>query len=47
LRVGGEMFWGNDTSAMVEEWLDDPQRFNSAEYRRIGALPLGVERRRQ
>ncbi|HEX4479502.1 MAG TPA: 2-hydroxychromene-2-carboxylate isomerase [Rudaea sp.] len=47
LRVGDEMFWGNDTSAMVEEWLDDPQRFASAEYQRVGALPLGVERRRQ
>ena len=46
LRVGGELFWGNDASAMVEEWLDDPLRFASAEYRRVGALPTGVERRR-
>ncbi len=46
LRVGGEMFWGNDTSMMVEEWLADPQRFASSEYQRIGTLPLGVERRR-
>ena len=46
LRVGGELFWGNDASGMVEEWLNDPQRFASAEYRRLQALPLGVERRR-
>lgn len=46
LRVGGEMFWGNDTSAMVEEWLDHPQRFASDEYRRVQSLPYGVERRR-
>jgi 2-hydroxychromene-2-carboxylate isomerase len=46
LRVGGELFWGNDASGMVEEWLDDPQRFADAEYRRVSALPMGVERRR-
>ena len=46
LRVGSELFWGNDASGMVEEWLDDPQRFASDEYRRLQTLPLGVERRR-
>jgi len=46
LRVGGELFWGNDASGMVEEWLDDPQRFASAEYHRLRGLPFGIERRR-
>jgi len=46
LRIGGELFWGNDASGMVEEWLDNPQRFASAEYQRLQTLPLGVERRR-
>jgi 2-hydroxychromene-2-carboxylate isomerase len=46
LRAGAELFWGNDASAMVEEWLDDPQRFASEEYDRLRNLPLGVERRR-
>ena len=46
LRVGAELFWGNDASEMFEEWLDNPQRFASAEYRRLQTLPLGVERRR-
>jgi 2-hydroxychromene-2-carboxylate isomerase len=46
LRVGGELFWGNDASPMIDAWLDDPTRFNSAEYRRVAALPTGVERRR-
>ena len=46
LRAGGELFWGNDASPMIDAWLDDPARFNSAEYRRIAALPTGVERRR-
>jgi 2-hydroxychromene-2-carboxylate isomerase len=44
LRAGGELFWGNDASAMVEDWLADPQRFDTDEYRRIAALPIGVER---
>ena len=46
LRVGGELFWGNDASDMFEEWLDDPQRFASAEYQRLAGLPLGIERKR-
>ncbi len=46
LRVGHELFWGNDASEMVEDWLADPKRFDSDEYRRIANLPLGVQRRR-
>jgi 2-hydroxychromene-2-carboxylate isomerase len=46
LRVGGELFWGNDASGMIEEWLDDPQRFASGDYRRLQTLPFGIERRR-
>ena len=46
LRIGAESFWGNDASGMVEEWLDHPGRFNGAEYQRIAALPIGVERAR-
>ena len=46
LRIGSELFWGNDASGMVDAWLDDPTRFASAEYRRVAALPTGVERRR-
>ncbi len=46
LRVGDEMFFGNDATPMIEEWLTNPDRFASVEYRRIANLPLGVERRR-
>ena len=46
LRVADQIFWGNDASAMVDDWLANPQRFDSAEYRRIAALPIGVERAR-
>ena len=46
LRVGDELFWGNDATPMVEAWLANPQLFASAEYRRIAQLPVGVERLR-
>jgi 2-hydroxychromene-2-carboxylate isomerase len=46
LRVGSELFWGNDATPMLIDWLDHPQRFAEAEYRRIEALPSAVERKR-
>jgi 2-hydroxychromene-2-carboxylate isomerase len=47
LRVDGEIFWGNDASAMIDDWLANPQRFDGAEYQRIAMLPVGVERPRR
>ncbi len=44
--LGDELYWGNDATAMIEQRLADPGRFDSAEYRRITALPIGVERAR-
>lgn len=46
LRVGDETFWGNDATPMLIDWLDHPQRFAEAEYRRIETLPRAVERKR-
>ncbi|HEX7916853.1 2-hydroxychromene-2-carboxylate isomerase [Rudaea sp.] len=46
LKVGDEMFWGNDATPMIEDWLVNPQRFDSEVYRRIADLPFGIERRR-
>lgn len=46
LKIGDEVFWGNDATPMIEDWLAHPQRFDSAEYRRVADLPFGVERRR-
>ena len=45
LNVGNEMFWGNDATPMIEDWLAHPQRFDTEEYRRIADLSFGVERR--
>jgi 2-hydroxychromene-2-carboxylate isomerase len=46
LRVGTEMFWGNDATPMIEDWLTHPDRFTSEEYQRIANLPEGVRRQR-
>jgi 2-hydroxychromene-2-carboxylate isomerase len=46
LRIDGELFWGNDATPMIEDWLSDPRRFDNAEYLRIANLPVGVERPR-
>jgi 2-hydroxychromene-2-carboxylate isomerase len=44
LRIGEEIFWGNDASPMIDDWLAHPDRFKSEEYRRIANLPVGVKR---
>jgi len=46
LHIGDEIFWGNDASPMIEDWLAHPDRFKSEEYRRIANLPVGVKRAR-
>jgi 2-hydroxychromene-2-carboxylate isomerase len=46
LRIDDVLFWGNDASPMIEDWLAHPIRFDSAEYRRIATLPVGVDRPR-
>lgn len=46
LRIGGELFWGNDATALIEDWLDEPSRFDTPEYRRIATLPRAIERKR-
>ncbi len=46
LRIGDELFWGDDASPMIEAFLDDPQSFRNAEYRRIAELPSAATRAR-
>ena len=46
LRIGSELFWGSDATAMIEDWLNDPARFTEPEYLRIAALPQAALRRR-
>ena len=45
--IDGEKFWGFDATGLLLEYLADPQLFNTPEMRRIDALPVAAERRRQ
>jgi 2-hydroxychromene-2-carboxylate isomerase len=42
--AAGEVFWGNDATAMFEQWLDDPALFESPRMRALRDLPVGVRR---
>lgn len=46
LRIDGELFWGDDATAMAVQCIDDPDHFCSAEYQRLAGLPQAVQRRR-
>lgn len=45
LIVAEQLFWGQDASPMVLDWLDNPRMFDSAEMRRIDHLPSAIQRR--
>ena len=45
LQIGDTLFWGNDATPMIEDWLAEPARFAHGEYARIAQLP-GVQRAR-
>jgi 2-hydroxychromene-2-carboxylate isomerase len=44
--IDGELFWGNDATAMAQAYLADPALFESPEMRRIDSLPAAAERPR-
>lgn len=46
LAAGGLLFWGNDATPMIVDWLDDPARFARGDYARLADLPVGIERAR-
>lgn len=43
--VGEAMFWGQDSLDMMLDYLKHPELFDSAEMRRVAALPIGTARR--
>jgi 2-hydroxychromene-2-carboxylate isomerase len=45
MELGKERFWGADSIAMMNAWLDDPGIFERGELARVSALPVGAERR--
>lgn len=40
----GELFWGEDATPMLRDWLADPARFRSGELARVLDLPAAVQR---
>jgi 2-hydroxychromene-2-carboxylate isomerase len=42
--VGTEIFWGEDTTEMLAEYLANPAFFTTAEMERLRTLPAGVQR---
>lgn len=46
LKMGRELFWGNDATPMAERYLEHPDLFTRGEYARFSALPVGVSRAR-
>jgi len=43
--TGRELFWGMDATDMLLDYLADPALFDSAQMRRIAALPVGAARK--
>jgi 2-hydroxychromene-2-carboxylate isomerase len=42
--VGADLFWGEDTTEMLAEYLTTPTLFDTDEMRRLRDLPAGVQR---
>ena len=45
LVADGEVFWGEDATAMAEDWLHDRVAFESGEMARVATVPVGATRR--
>lgn len=44
VELDGELFWGEDATPMLRDWLADPARFRSGELARVLDLPAAVQR---
>ena len=43
--IGGEIFWGVDSTDLVLDYLEAPEQFASGDYARIADLPIAQARR--
>ena len=43
--IGDELFWGDDVTDMMIDYLDDPDLFSKGELGRLGNLPVGMQRK--
>lgn len=46
LAIDGELFWGNDSHDLMLAVLDDPGLLREGPLAAVGAIPVGIERRR-
>lgn len=46
LAIGDDLFWGNDSHALMQAVLDDPGLLREGPLAGVGMLPVGIERRR-
>ena len=44
-RVRDELFWGDDATGMMLDYLADPRLFETGEYKRVSHLPAGAQRK--
>ena len=44
-HVCGELFWGDDATDMMLDYLANPRLFESGEFKRVGNLPVGTQRK--
>ncbi len=44
IKAGAELFWGEDMTEMVIDYIDDPDLFASPEMLRLKTLPEGIHR---
>ena len=43
--IGEEIFWGEDTTGMMVDYLADPELFRSREFERLDNLPTAAARK--
>ncbi len=43
--IDGEIFWGDDVTDMMLDFLADPEAFRAGEWNRLGDLPVAAQRK--
>ncbi len=43
--IEGELFWGDDSTGMFLDYLENPECFRTGEMARIAAVPIGQARK--
>jgi len=43
--IDGEIFWGDDVTEMMLDYLEDPEPFRRGEWGRLGDLPVAAQRK--